>query len=162
MGGRETVRTGGKGDETLRRGGEREKGREGGEVDPPQFSLNEKKGEDEGGGRGGKSRREEREGGVVGEGKVRESGKMENSAGWVENHRTSPVLRFGEPAGGRARFVLKSFYNSERAATWCLYHVFVSFYSFPLFSSLFFLFFATCKVFVLSFSRSSSSMFQGL
>lgn len=102
--------------------------------------------------RGGKKGKEEWWWWVVGEGKVRESGKMENSAGWVENHRTSPVLRFGEPAGGRARFVLKSFYNSERAATWCLYHVFVSFYSFPLFSSLFFLFFATCKVFVLPFS----------
>lgn len=88
--------------------------------------------------RGGKKGKEEWWWWVVGEGKVRESGKMENSAGWVENHRTSPVLRFGEPAGGRARFVLKSFYNSERAATWCLYHVFVSFYSFPLFSSLFF------------------------
>lgn len=61
------MRTGGKGDETLRRRG-REREREGqrgkGRVDPPQFSLNEKGGVGE-----GKSRR-----------KVRESGKMENSA----------------------------------------------------------------------------------
>lgn len=100
MGGRETVRTGGKGDETLRRGGEREKGREGGEVDPPQFSLNEKKGEDEGGGRGGKSRREEREGGVVVVGggrreseRIEENGKFSRVGGKPPNIPRSSIRR---------------------------------------------------------------------
>lgn len=166
MGGRETVRTGGKGDETLRRGGEREKGREGGEVDPPQFSLNEKKGEDEGGGRGGKSRREEREGGVVVVGggrreseRIGENGKFSRVGGKPPNIPRSSIRRARWRPCEICFKILLQFRTGGHVV---LVPRFRFVYSFPLFSSLFFLFFATCKVFVLSFSRSSSSMFQGL
>lgn len=142
MGGRETVRTGGKGDETLRRGGEREKGREGGEVDPPQFSLNEKKGEDEGGGRGGKSRREEREGGVVVVGggrreseRIGENGKFSRVGGKPPNIPRSSIRRARWRPCEICFKILLQFRTGGHVV---LVPRFRFVYSFPLFSSLFF------------------------